>query len=152
MRTRLGSLLLCLLFILSVTSSHVAAAHRASSQDVIASYYDTLNAALTSGDLSGVVAFYAPDATLTQSNALGITQVFHGRTAIAGYYKGLYAKFPGAHFTLTGSQRNLSPSILFRYEIAGTPSMTVPARCAHLFILRSGLIVTDDWVTYFPGK
>jgi hypothetical protein len=152
MRLRLGSFLLSALLVLSATRASAAPVQVGTAHAVISTYYSTLNAAMKSGDVSQVTGAYGPDAVLTQSNALGVTKVYRGRVAIAGFYQGLYTKFPGLHFTLAGSQRDLSASILFRYEQASTPAMTVPARCAHLFTVSNGLIATDDWVTYFPGK
>jgi hypothetical protein len=106
---------------------------------------------MQTGNFADLATVYAPDATLTQSTALGVTKVFHGLPAIAAYYKGVYSKLSGLHFTLT-AERGLAPAVFLRYESASTPTMTVPARCAHLFVVKNGLIASDDWVTYFPGK
>ncbi|HWE61673.1 MAG TPA: nuclear transport factor 2 family protein [Chloroflexota bacterium] len=152
MRLRVSILLLCVLLALSVTDVRAMPSQRTAAATVLSTYYGLLNVAMQTGDFSAVVTAYAPDAVLTWSSALGVTTVFKGRAAIAGYYKAVYAKFPRLHFTLVGSEHNLSPSILLRYEKAITPSMVVPARCAHLFMIQSGLIASDDWVTYFPGK
>jgi hypothetical protein len=136
----------------SAVRAQAAPSQDISALSVLSTYYTALNAAMQSGDFSAVIAAYAPDAVLTQSNALGVTKVFHGRAAIGAYYKAVWTKYPSLHFTLVGNERDLSPSILFRYEQAATPTMSVPARCAHLFAIRNGLISSDDWVTYFPGK
>ena len=37
------------------------------------------------------------------------------------------------------------------YEHAGSPPLSVPGRCAHLFVFCDGRIQTLDWVTYFGG-
>lgn len=151
---RIATLIGCTLLIGAATAAPASAqspSSQASARAVIATYFSALNASMKSGDFAAVVAAYAPDATLTQSNPKGVTKVFHGRTAIGGYYKGLWAKFPGLEFTLR-SERTLAPTIVLRYEVAGTPSMTVPGRCSHLFVIQNGLIASEDWVTYFGGK
>jgi hypothetical protein len=110
-----------------------------------------LNPDLVSGDFSNLSTLYAPDAVLTQSSPLGVTKVYRGRAAIMDYYKALYARVPGLHFTVA-SQRLLAPAIVLRYMRAATPSMTAPARCLHVFVIDGGMISTEEWTVYFAGK
>jgi hypothetical protein len=42
--------------------------------------------------------------------------------------------------------------VVIFYEHAGTPATAVPGRCAHTIVVQNGLIASEDWVTYFPGK
>lgn len=126
-------------------------AHTMSAQVLISTYYDHMNVDFQSGMFNDLAMFYAPDAVFTQSNPAGVTKVYKGLAAITAFYKGLYAKLPSLHFGLA-AERDLSPTILLCYEHGSTPTMPDGPRCAHLFTVVHGLIVTDDWVTYFPGK
>jgi hypothetical protein len=106
---------------------------------------------MKSGDMSALASIYAPNATLTLSNPKGLTKVFHGLTAITAFYKKLPGLFPGYQWT-TAAWRSLAPTVVIFYERAGTPAMALPGRCAHTIVVQNGLILSEDWVTYYPGK
>jgi hypothetical protein len=80
----------------------------------------------------------------------GKTTVYHGLAAIISFYDTLPAKVPGYQWT-TDSLRTLSEKVVLAYEHAGTPSMTLPSRCAHVFVVEDGKIVSYDWVVFFAG-
>ncbi len=121
-------------------------------QAIIERYWETLNAGMasTTGDFSAMAEVYANDATLTQSNPAGVTTINQGIDAIIAFYGRAYVKFRGYQWTLD-TTRWLTHHIALNYEHAGSPPLTVPGRCAHLFTLRHGRIQTLDWVTYFGG-
>jgi hypothetical protein len=48
--------------------------------------------------------------------------------------------------------RTLSPTVVLNDEHAGTSSMAIPSRCAHVFVVEKGKMVSYDWVVFFPGK
>ncbi|MGH3577371.1 MAG: hypothetical protein ACRDU0_07430 [Mycobacterium sp.] len=37
------------------------------------------------------------------------------------------------------------------YEHTGSPSLSVPARCSHVFVIQQGMSVSCDFTTFFPG-
>ena len=115
-------------------------------------YFQVLNAALQSGDFSALASVYAPNATLTQSNPLGQTTVSHGTAQITAFYRqSIFPKIAGYHFT-QDAMRNLTKTTLLSYEHAGSPPLSVAARCSHLFVIKDGKIMTLDWVIFFPGQ
>ncbi len=126
--------------------------HRRDNQELLDSYWATLNAGMASsnGDFSGMADVYADDATLTQSNPAGLTSVYQGIDAIIAFYGAAYTKFHGYQWSLD-STRWLSRDIALNYEHAGSPPLTVPGRCAHLFTFCHDRIQTLDWVTFFGG-
>jgi hypothetical protein len=93
---------------------------------------------------------YAANGTLRQSNPAGLTVVSHGIDAIISFYAGLWTQLHGDQWTLD-STRWLTCEIALNYEHAGSPPLSVPGRCAHLFVFRHHRIHTLDWVTYFAG-
>lgn len=121
-------------------------------QSLLDTYWATLNAGMASatGDFSGMANVYAADGTLTQSNPAGVTTVNQGIDAIIAFYGKAYTKFHGYQWTLD-TTRWLDPDIALNYEHAGSPPLTVPGRCAHLFTFCGGRIQTLDWVTFFGG-
>ncbi len=119
-------------------------------EGVVAAYFDALNAGMRSGDFSAVGALYAADATLTQSNPLGVTKVFRGRDAILGFYRSLRTQLPGFQWS-TESLRQLEPGVVLAYERAGSPAMAVPGRCFHVFQVHRGVLQSVNWVTYYGG-
>jgi len=142
------------LVVVSLLAAHVGASSASpatTAQALISTYYSHINSDFQSGDFSDLSMFYGPDSVLTQSNPAGVTKVYSGLAAITGMYKGLYAKLPSLHFGLA-AERSLGPTILLRYERGSTPTMPNGPRCMHLFTVANGLIQTDDWVAYFPGK
>ena len=103
-------------------------------QELLDAYWATLNAGMASanGDFSGMADVYADDGTLTQSNPAGLTTVYQGIDAIIAFYGVAYTKFHGYQWSLD-STRWLDRDIALNYEHAGSPPLTVPGRCAHLF-------------------
>jgi len=150
LRTKCLLLLTCLLLICSGFPALVAA-DRATSQKsedaLVATYYQILNAGLKGGDFSVMASVFAPDATLTASTPLGSTVVVQGLSAIIAYYKNTASKFPGMQF-IRDSTYDLSPTIVLNYEHAPIPSLSVPGRCSHLFVLRNSRIQELFWVAY----
>ncbi len=126
--------------------------HHHPNQAVLDRYWKTLNAGMasSSGDFSAMADVYAGDGTLTQSNPAGLTVVSHGIDAIIAFYAALWTKLHGAQWTLD-TTRWLARDIALNYEHAGSPPLSVPGRCAHLFVFRHHRIHTLDWVTYFAG-
>jgi hypothetical protein len=94
---------------------------------------------------------FAPDATLTHATNQGTQKVFHGLNAVTSYYRATYAKFPGFQFK-PASERWLTPTIVFGYDIGGQPVLRVPGKCAHLIVIQNGKIESYDWVTYYAGS
>lgn len=135
-------------------SNHVqsrAQSARDDAQAVVAAYYTILNAGLKNGNFGMLSTVYAPDATLTQSNPKGVTTVVHGLAAITRFYQGLAMKLAWYHFT-PEQVRVLAPGIVLAYEHAGPPAQKVPGRCAHLFVIQNGKIVSLDWITFYTGE
>lgn len=126
--------------------------HGMHNQELLDAYWATLNAGMASanGDFSDMADVYAADGTLTQSNPAGLTTVNQGIDAIIAFYGIAYTKFHGYQWTLD-STRWLDRDIALNYEHAGSPPLTVPGRCAHLFTFCHGRIQTLDWVTFFGG-
>jgi hypothetical protein len=42
--------------------------------------------------------------------------------------------------------------VVLSYEHAGSPPLTVAGRCAHLFVVKNGMIQTLDWTTFYSGQ
>lgn len=132
-------------------SDPALAGHYRSATATVHAYFQALNAGMQSGDFRALASVYAPGATLTQSNPLGQTKVSHGLTQIIAFYKGAYAKLAGYHFT-QDAMRSLSTTNVLSYEHAGSPPLSVAARCEHLFVIKNGRIATLDWVTFYAGQ
>jgi len=120
-------------------------------QEVVATYFQILNAGMISGDFSGLATVYAPDATLTQSTPAGVTTVYSGIDAITVWYQHFQTRFPGVQFTQE-SMRSLAPHVVLSYEHAGKPTWIAPGRCVHVFALHEGHIASLDWTTFFGGQ
>ena len=118
--------------------------------EVVEHSFSIVNAGMKSGNFSALKSVFASDATLTRSTLDGKTTVYHGLAAIISFYDTLPAKVPGFQWT-TDSLRTLSESVVLAYEHAGTPSMALPSRCAHVFVVEDGKIVSYDWVVFFAG-
>ena len=118
--------------------------------EVVEHSFRIVNAGMKSGNFSALKSVFASDATLTRSTLDGKTTVYHGLAAIISFYDTLPAKVPGYQWT-TDSLRTLSENVVMAYEHAGTPSMTLPSRCAHVFVVEDGKIVSYDWVVFFAG-
>jgi hypothetical protein len=119
--------------------------------DVVEHSFSILNAGMQSGNFSALNSVVASNATLTRSSLDGKTSVYHGLATIIRFYDTLPSQVPGFQWT-TDSMRTLSPTVVLNYEHAGTSSMAVPSRCAHVFVIENGKIVSYDWVVFFPGK
>ena len=132
-------------------TSTQAPSHLLSASEVVEHYFSVLNAGMKSGNFSALNSVFASDATLTRSTLDGKTTVYHGLAAITGFYDTLPAKVPGFQWT-TDSLRSPSTTVVLAYEHAGTPSMALPSRCAHVFVVQNGKIVSYDWVVFFAGK
>jgi hypothetical protein len=132
-------------------NSTPASSHVKSASEVVEDYFSILNAGMKSGNFSGLSTVFASDATLTRSTLDGKTAIYHGLAAITGFYNTLPGKVPGYQWT-TDSLRSLSTTVMLAYEHAGTASMTLPSRCAHVFIVEDCKIVKYDWVVFFAGK
>jgi hypothetical protein len=126
--------------------------HGRNNQALLDAYWATLNAGMASatGDFSAMADIYAPDGTLTQSNPAGVTTMLQGIDAIIAFYTKAWTKFRGYQWTLD-STRWIRWDVALNYEHAGSPPLSVPGRCAHLFVFCDGRIQTLDWVTYFGG-
>ncbi len=132
-------------------TSTQAPSHLLSASEVVEHYFSILNAGMKSGNFSALNSVFASDATLTRSTLDGKTTVYHGLADITGFYDTLPAKVPGFQWT-TDSLRSPSTTVVLAYEHAGTPSMALPSRCAHVFVVQNGKIVSYDWVVFFAGK
>src|SRR6266852_6247664 len=132
-------------------TSTQAPTHVLSASEVVEHYFSILNAGMKSGNFSALNTVFASDATLTRSALDGKTTVYHGLAAITSFYDTLPAKVPGFQWT-TDSLRTPSETVVLAYEHAGTPSMALPSRCAHVFVVEDGKIVSYDWVVFFAGK
>jgi ketosteroid isomerase-like protein len=138
------------------TSANVQAGVQApsgqpSASEVAEHYFRILNAGMQSHNFSALDSVFASDATLTRSTLDGKTTVYHGLADIISFYDTLPTKAPGYQWT-TDSMRSLSPTVVLAYEHAGTSSMALPSRCAHVFVVQNGKIVSYEWVVFFPGK
>ncbi len=132
-------------------TSTQAPSHLLSASEVVEHYFSILNAGIKSGNFSALNSVFASDATLTRSSLDGKTTVYHGLAEITGFYDTLPTKVPGFQWT-TDSLRSPSTTVVLAYEHAGTPSMALPSRCAHVFVVQNGKIVSYDWVVFFAGK
>jgi hypothetical protein len=119
--------------------------------DVVESYLKIFNAGMISGDFSALSTVYAADATLTLSSPKGVTTVVHGLSDIITFEQSFQKKVPGYQWTIE-SIRGLAPDVVLVYQHAGSPPLTIPGRCSHLFVVEHGKITTYDWVTYYPGQ
>ena len=132
-------------------TSTQAPSHLLSALEVVEHYFGILNAGIKSGNFSALNSVFASDATLTRSTLDGKTTVYHGLAEITGFYDTLPTKVPGFQWT-TDSLHSPSTTVVLAYEHAGTPSMALPSRCAHVFVVQNGKIVSYDWVVFFAGK
>lgn len=155
--TTLVVVLLGVLVLLSAFSSAQANARvntqapSLNTSKVVVHYFSILNAGMKSGNFSALKSVFASDATFTRSTLDGKTTVYHGLAAITQFYDTLPTKVPGYQWT-TDSLRNESPTVVLTYEHAGTSSMAIPSRCAHIFVFKNNKIVRYDWVVFFAGK
>jgi SnoaL-like domain len=133
------------------SSPAAPAAPQRSAPSVVNAYLGILNAGMQSGSFAALSTVYAPQAVFTVANPAGQVLVFHGLTKIEGFYAMVRKNEKRPHFTIE-KMRLLDPSTVYTYEHAGHAGETLPARCTHLYVIKDGLIVRDDFVVFFPGK
>jgi hypothetical protein len=154
MHFRLVSLLLCgillLSFMISGTPARTTAAPAASPASVVAAYFTIANSILKGGSTSQLTTVIAPNATLEVSTPTGQSSIFHKLPAIEGWYKAFAASHAGAQLKPV-SMRSPLPGMVIHYEVAVDPANTVKGRCAHIFAIANGLIVSDDFIVFYGG-
>lgn len=154
MRFRLVSLLLCgillLSFTISGTPARTSAAPAANPAAVVAAYFTIANSILKGGSTSQLAMVIAPNATLEVSTPSGQSTIFHKLPAIEGWYTAFGTSHAGAQLKPI-SVRSPLPGMLIHYEVAVDPAGTVKGRCAHIFAIANGLIVSDDFIVYWGG-
>ena len=154
MRFRLPSRLLCGILLLAAMTGSVAdrtsAAGTPSPAVVVATTFNIANSILKGGSLAQLAQVYAPNATLVVATPAGQTSVFHKLPAIEGWYKAFAAGHAGIQLKQVSTRAPL-PGMVIHYEIAVDPSNTVKGRCAHLFAVANGMIVSDDFIVYWGG-
>src|SRR2546426_5642250 len=79
-----------------------------------------------------------------------VTPVVNGIDAIMRFYQGIWTEYPGYQWTQE-SMRSLDSNVVLSYEHAGSPPLRVASRCAHLFMIQNGKIMSLDWTTYYAG-
>jgi hypothetical protein len=47
---------------------------------------------------------------------------------------------------------SLEPDVVWAYQHASSPPLSVPGRCVHLFVVEHGKITSYDWITYYAGQ
>ena len=121
-------------------------------EQVVTRYFGILNAGMTSAnaDFAALTTVYAADAVLTASSPAGVTTVYHGLDAVIGFYVAAWQNLHGITWT-RDQVRNLANGVVLSYEHASRPAQTKAGRCAHLFKVHRGLIISLDWVTFYPG-
>lgn len=151
MRVRLVSLLLCGILTLTALTGHMvaqtSAATPAAPSLVVASYFSIFDRILQGASTSELAQVYAPTATFSYSNPMGKTVVEHGLPAITKWFKAFAATHTGYHFTLV-SENSPVPGMVVRYEIASNAANIVKGRCAHIFAVVNGQIISDNFVGY----
>jgi ketosteroid isomerase-like protein len=138
--------------LISLTSAGFAprsAGAAPSAEAVVQTYFTIANGILRGNSTSGLAAVFAPDAVLTAANPKGVVTTVHGIAAITAWYKAWGANaLPGTQLTTT-SRRNPTPDTVINYEIAGSAAKPLIARCAHIFVIQGGKIVSDDFIVFF---
>lgn len=154
MRIRLASLLLCGILLLAVLTSSRAvptsAAGSPSPAAVVAQTFTIANSILRGGSTSQLAEVYAPTATLVVATPDGKKSAFHGLPAIEGWYKAFAGSHAGIQLKPVGVRTPL-PGMVVHYEVAVDPADAVKGRCAHIFAVVNGLVVSDDFIVYWGG-
>lgn len=154
-RHLISSLLACAFLTLTGLAGNATAgsthAPQPTAEAVVTSYFGTLNAMLDGGDAGGLAGVYAPNAVLTLSTPAGGTKVVKGLPALTAWYTAWARTNAGSHFTRT-SIRSPLPGMAISYDYTGNATKPLIGRCAHVFSISQGKIVTDDWVVYFVAK
>jgi hypothetical protein len=127
-----------------------AAAPMTNPTAVVAAYFTVANSILKGGDTSQLATVIAPNATLEVSTPSGQSTIYHKLPAIEGWYKAFGASHAGAQLKPV-SLRTPLPGMVIHYEVAVDPAGTVKGRCAHIFAIANGLIVSDDFIVYWGG-
>jgi hypothetical protein len=117
-------------------------------QAVVTTYFRIFNAGLQGAGFAALPSVYAPNATLTVSTPQGVTTVFQGLTPITGWYKGFAATHHGLRLTRERVRTPL-PNVVIDYERAGMASHPLIGRCAHVFVVQQGKIVSDDFIVFY---
>ena len=157
MRLRTTSLLLCGILLFSMTAAGSVA--RASSATaitpspaaVVVSYFNIANGILRGGSTAGLATVYAPNATLVVSNPKGQTSRFHNLPAIEGWYKVWAVGAAGLQLHEVSTRTPL-PGMVIHYETAVDASGSIIARCAHIFAIVDGKIVSDDFIIFYGAR
>lgn len=151
-RRNLSTLVAALLTIMALTISQLGvrptmAAPSASA--VVQTYFTIANGMLRGESAADLATVFAPDAVLTAANPKGVVKTVHGLAAIMAWYRAWgAAALPGTQLTTT-SVRNPTPDTVIHYEIAGSPAKPLIARCAHIFVVQDGKIISDDFIVFF---
>jgi hypothetical protein len=155
MRFRIASVVLSSVLALSLvsatSSTRGSAASTNTPANVVVSYFKVANDILRGASTSTLAGVYAPDATLVFSNPKGQTATFHGLPAIKGWYKVWAVGAAGLQLKQV-STRSPLPGMVIHYEVAVDSSNQVIARCAHVFAIAGGKILSDDFVIYYGTR
>ena len=151
-RHHLTAWVACALVLISLMAAGLpsrSAAAAPSAAAVVQTYFTIANGILRGESASGLASVFAPDAVLTAANPKGAVTTVHGITAITAWYKAWAAgAMPGTQLTPT-SMRIPAPDTVIHYEIAGSAAKPLIARCAHIFVVQEGRIVSDDFIVFF---
>lgn len=151
-RSNLLTLVASLLTILALATPHLGARPAMaapSASAVVQTYFTIANGILRGESAAGLATVFAPNAVLTAANPKGVVTTVHGLAAITAWYRtwGSTA-LPGTQLTTT-SMRNPAPDTVIHYEIAGSAAKPLIARCAHIFVVQDGKIISDDFIVFF---
>lgn len=153
MRIRVLSLLLCGILLTSMTARTTAPASAASmttANAVVATYFTMVNNILKGASTNQLSMVFAPTGMLSVSTPDGKTSVFKGIAAINGWYKAFAASHAGIQLKQV-SQRTPLLGMVVHYEIAVDATNAVKGRCAHIFAVTNGKIVSDDFIVFAGG-
>jgi hypothetical protein len=120
----------------------------AGDEAVVDAYFFAVNQALAGGGTEYFSAVIDPHATLTASNPSGVTTTVHGLPAIQRWFGAWARAGAGLQLTTTGVS-NPTPGVVVHYEVAGNPANPTAARCAHVFVIRNAMIVSDNFITFY---
>jgi len=139
------------LFTLSVsagsTFARIVSTPEPGPQAIVAYYFSVANKALMDGNVADFSLVFAPNATLTASNPAGVTVTAHGVPAIERWFT-TWAKAAAGLRLIETSVRSPMPGLVLHYETAVNAYDEVVAHCAHVFVVRDGMIVSDDFITF----
>jgi hypothetical protein len=148
---RLCSFAACAVLMVSMSAGHafarIGSVRESTPQVVVLNYFTIANQALAGGDVDNFGLVFADDATLTASNPAGVTVTAHGLPAIERWFKTWARAAAGLQLTET-SMRSPMPGLVLHYETAVNAYEEPVAHCAHVFVVRNGMIVSDDFITF----